>query len=173
MIIVIGKKDFVKNAKKLVEKKEYLICDGTGEEDDTFVKYARVVTMEGFNPPSKVIKGKLNTKDLDDVGISEDKLKKLEKKFYKGKEFRTVVMACIKDIVNSSDLHNIYVVLTNKAYKACGKKIVKMIHKNADVDFDFAFTYDDVSGDKSILKKSLKDSKIKTLGKVINKFEKN
>ena len=29
MIIVISKKDFEKNAKKLVEKKEYLICDGT------------------------------------------------------------------------------------------------------------------------------------------------
>lgn len=173
MIIVIGEKEFGKHAKKLVEKKEYLICDGTDNDNGSFAKYARVVTMDGFNPPAKVVKGKEKSHDLDDIGISRDKIKKLEKKYFHSKGFKTVVMACIKDIVNSDDGHNIFVVMTNKAYKACGKKTVKMIHKVAGVDFDFAYTYDDVKGDKSLLKVSLKNSKIKELAKVINKFEKN
>lgn len=170
MLIVISKKDFTKNAKKLVEKKDYLIADAMDSDDAELTKYSQVVTMDGFAPPHKLVKAKLED-DTDSIGIDDSKVKKLEKKFFKSKEFITATMACIKDVVTSHDAHNIFIVLNNKAYKAYGKKIVKMIHKLAGIHFDIAATYGDVDEDKSILKKTLKDSKIKDLSKVIKNFE--
>jgi hypothetical protein len=169
MIIVISKKDFEKNAKKLVEKKEYLICDGTDGESGSFTKYARVVSMDGFNPPAKLIKVKLSDDGYDE--IDSTKLKKLEKKYFKGKDFKTCVMACVKDIVTTDDAHNIFVVVTNKAYKTYAKKMIKSMEKLMDADFQFAYLYDDVKADKSLLKHTLKSSKVKALGKVIEKYE--
>lgn len=169
MIVIISKKDFQKNAKKLVEKKEYLICDGTDNDSGSFSKYSRVVSMDAFNPPAKLIKARLS--DGFDAEIDSDKVKKLEKKYFNQKEFKTVVMACIKDIVTTNDAHTLFIVLTNKAYKAYGKKIAKRIEKICDVEFDFVYLYDDIANNKNILKKTLKEDKIKKLSKLTKKFE--
>lgn len=80
MIIVMSEKQFKKNVKKLAEPKDYVVCDSTNDENGSLTKYSNVVSMEGFNPPAKLVKC---MKDKDFDTIDEEKLKKIERKFLK------------------------------------------------------------------------------------------
>lgn len=169
MLYLMSEKQFKKNAKKLVEPKDYIICDATDDENGSLTKYSNVVSMHNMNPTPKLVKVKLQ-KDFD--SIDEYKVEKMEKKFFKSKGFITSSMACVKGLLDQDCSINMFIVMRNKAYKVYGKKFAKRIKKLFDVEFDFIFTFEDYLDNKKIIKKDLQPKFAKQLTKSLSRLEK-
>lgn len=170
MIILINEKAWKKRAKKLVEAKNYIIFDVSGDETGALTKYANVVAMSGLNPPNKLVKARL---DKSGDVISKDKLKKLESKYLKGKDFRVATMAICKSLVKNDGDLNLFVVLRNKSYKAYAPKVKKRIEKILDVgDIACVYLYEDVEENKKILKRTMRGKHLKKLALNLRELEK-
>lgn len=168
MILLITEKAFKKNAKKIAKQADYLICDGTGDESgDIAIKFSNVVAMEGMNPPAKLVSAK---KKPDE--ISPDKLEKMERKYFKGTEFKSNLMAVVNGLLQTESSYNIIIILKSKVYKLYGKKIKKYFYKYFDVNFEFVYLWDEVEDCMSLLRKDLKKKQRKELGSELKKNEK-
>lgn len=159
MIIILPAKAFIKNAKKLVDPKDYFIFDATDDSDAKLMKYTNVISVDSLAPPSKL----LEAKKKEDV-LDERKLEKLEENFLKGANFEAAIIAVLKSYLEYNGKVNIFIVLSKAGYKYYAKKIAKKICKMHDIDFNFVYLWKDIEEDfKSVIKKSLSDRKIQHL----------
>jgi len=170
MIFVMSLKQFMKKKKKLAEAKDYIILDSTDSDAGDLKKFSGVITVDGFAPPKKLI----TEKEKEDAAIELDifKLEKIEKKYFKSKEFRNAAMGAVKALIEADRPFNVFVVIKNKAYKNFGDKIVKRIKKTFDINSDFVYSFDDLEGNKKLLKKDIKKETIGALRDRLNKLEK-
>lgn len=174
MIIIISEKMWRKKAKKLAEMKDYVICDATADDSGPITKYSNVVNMDGLAIPSKLIKikeNKENNRDDDDI-VDADKAKKMERRFFKKKDFKNSTMAILKSLLTHETGLNIFVVMKNKAYKTYASKVKKEMDKLIDTgDLEIIYLYDEVEENKKILKRDLKGSERKKLSKNLKKLQ--
>jgi hypothetical protein len=168
MIFIISQKQFLKNKKMLVKPKEYLIIDGTDDSSGDLRKFCNVITVDSFNPPAKVL-SYFDKKDISVDDIDEEKIKKVMKKYLKGKSFIVGVMGAAKAIVDASRPFNVLIVIKNKVYKHLSSKIVKRMKKL--LEFDFIYTFDDIEEKPKLLKKEITREDLKMLEKKLKKLE--
>ena len=175
MIIIISEKMWRKKAKKFAEIKDYVICDATSDDSGPITKYSNVVNMDGLAIPSKLIKVADTKKDRDyddDDILDKNKAKKMEKRFFKKKDFRISTMAILKSLLTHEEDLNIFVVVKNKAYKTYAAKLKKEMNKVIESgDLEIIYLYDEVEEDKKILKRNIKQGERKRLMKNLKKLQ--
>lgn len=154
MILIMSSKDWYKNKKKLVEPKDYMIVDGTEDDDGKLVAFTNMITIDGFNPPPKLTKlaSKEMDVDFDDI-IDFDSLEKLEENYFHGMKLTNAMMSVVAGQINS-DI-NLFVILRPKVFKKFKKKIIKRYKELFPVDFDFVELF---TGEVKDHKKSLRDA---------------
>lgn len=161
MIIIMKEKDFLKNAKKLVEPKDYLVVDGTDEDGGPLNRYTQMLAMPGLNPPTKCLKGK---DALDDERDIEEK----EERWLGSKDLFKSIATMLFTMNQYNGSFNIFVCLSKKAYNKYGEKICSIINKRAG--FKICRLYDDVG--KKWLEKDINPDKMKILDEVVKKMKK-
>ena len=72
MIFIMPIKTWKEYKKKLVSAKDYIIFDGTEDDDAYMSRFTNTVTMDGFNPPRKIVKAA--EQRFDDDIIDYDKI---------------------------------------------------------------------------------------------------
>jgi hypothetical protein len=158
----------MKYKKKLVEPKDYVIANGTEDESGNLAQFSNVVTMDGFNPPSKLVKAKSESDEDFDVFSVE----KLEKKYFKGQGFITVCMSCVGVMLEDRNKNiNVFVVIRNKVFKYYSKAIVKKFSKLFDVNFDFVYVFKEYDDMKKLLRKDLTSDQLDDLKSRLHKLE--
>ena len=170
MIIFMTEKQFLKNKKKLVEPKDYIICDCTDDATGELTKFSNTMSLDGLKPPSGLVK-LLSKGDLDE--IDPKKIEKLEKKFYNGAEFRNTALGLLMAFAKPGYDKNYFIVFKKKDYKICVKGIMKAIKRSIDIGDDkILFTFDDYEDNKKILKKNLSNETRKALNVSCTKLAK-
>lgn len=169
MIIFMTEKQFLKNKKKLVEPKEYIICDCTDDATGELTKFSNTMSLDGLKPPSGLVK-LLSKGDLDE--IDPKKIEKLEKKFYNGAEFRNTVLGLLMAFAKPGYDKNYFIVFKKKDYKICVKGVIKAIKRSIDIEDKIIFTFEDYEENKKILKKNLSSETRKALNASCNKLAK-
>lgn len=174
MIIFMTEKQFLKNKKKLVEPKDYVIGDCTDDASGDLTKFSNTISLDGLKPPSGLVK-LLSKGDVD--GIDPKKIEKLEKRFFKGSEFRNTMVGLLSAFAKPGYDKNYFIVFKKKDFEVCGKVIMKTIKKSIECDEDVIFTFEDVKENKKILRKNLTNSARNQLNesikKLIKKLEKD
>jgi len=160
-------KTFMKKKKKLVEPKDYVIMDATDTNKGELEKFSNVVHLENFSPSNKLIKAK----SQNDVDYDLFDIEKMEKKFFKGKGFRTSCLACVNALVENRNI-NVFIVVKGKVFKYYGETLAKKMRKLFNVDFDFVRTFKKWDDDKKYLKKDLDNSELDELREKLRKLEK-
>lgn len=169
MIFIMPIKTWKEYKKKLVSAKDYIIFDGTEDDDAYMSRFTNTVTMDGFNPPRKIVKAA--EQRFDDDIIDYDKIEELENKFFKGLTFKNSVVATVAGIIENGDI-NIFIVLKNKVYKMYKKKYTKAFNKMFPASFDFVYLVDDFSDIKPYLKDNLSRDELSELRNLLKKQEK-
>jgi hypothetical protein len=159
----------MKRKKKLVSPMDYLLIDGTDDSSGELRKFCNVITVDSFNPPTKVL-SYFDKKDISVDEIDEEKIKKIIKKYLKGKSFTVGVMGAAKALVEAGRPFNVFIIIKNKAYKHLSGKIVKKMKKL--LDFEYVYSYDEIEEKPKLLKKELDRDEIKKLEKKLKKLEK-
>lgn len=148
-LFILPLKFFDKNKKKLVEEKDYFLLDGTDSDDGDLHKFTNHINLEGIAPPPKLVKAQSKSGDDFEVAMSVFKIEEIEDKYFNSKEFKVAMLTTVKALVGSEGDMNVFVVMSNKAYKIYGEKIAKRINKVFDIGFNFCFTKKDLKdGDK-------------------------
>lgn len=159
MIYVVGERKFVREMREFIKAKDYAVIDATDGTDIGFAnKMKGVITKEALVPPSKVVKCKLEDYEWD---VDEDKINKMWKKFIKSDGFRQTMYALLEGFLNKD--MNVFIVISNNAYKAVGHKYAKAINLMLDSHIKFVYTYEDYLNDKSSLRRRLSDRDISRL----------
>ena len=179
MVYVISRKYLDKHAAKLVAPNEYIIIDGenlgsnaSGNEDPASQKYNHCIIRGGFCPERDTLN--LFRKKKDGKEISEKKLKRQLKEFYKSKDFIAACFMSMKaqSVYGADNDINVFVCLPTLVYKNIGPTIASLIQELAKVDFKFVHTEKEIKESKrEILEKSLKRKQLKTINKVVSKAE--
>lgn len=169
MIFIMSEKQFLKDKKKLVVPKDYIIVNSTNDDRSELTKFNMCTTVDAFDPPEKLIR--LIEKNDDDDLFDMDKLKKIEDKFFKGEDFIQSAMAVTKGVIDKNI--NAFIILRNKKYKLYGKKIKKAIQKVFKAaDVEFVHLYKDFSDNKKELSTKLSSSQISELRDALEDLEK-
>lgn len=173
MIFLLREKDFLRNKKKLVEPKDYMIFDATDDATGELAKFTNCVSVAGLKMPKTLIKLAQKLKDdrdfdFDSINITE--VEKREKKFFKTIDFLKAVDQ-IFAFQHHVD-HNVFVVFANSDFKAYEDRIVKRFRKIAGDASDIIFTMDDIDDSSKILRKGLSYSDISALKDSMTKIEK-
>lgn len=170
MIFIMSAKQWDKNKKKLVIPKDYFIFDATDDDNAKLDKFTNVITMSGFNPPSKLVKLIDKNENIDDI-IDMDKLEQLETNFFKGQQFNNALLSTVAGQLENDV--NIFIVLRNKVFKNYRKRILKAFTNTFDVGFNFAVIFSgDASENKKELKRSLSSNEVGELREILKKREK-
>lgn len=170
MIFILSAKDFIKNSKKLVEYKDYLIIDATDDDEPKLKQYQHAVTIDDFAVPSRLIRA--ISEDIDDF-IDIDSTEELQKKFFRGEKFLKSVLATMSTFADSNGAINIFIVVRNKAYKYYRKRFYSEFCKLIPDAFSFAYLMDKkVMKDKSLLTKDISEKELVSLKKKIKEKEK-
>lgn len=137
MIFIMSKKSWYKHKKKLVLPKDYMLIDGTEDDDAKLSSFTNCVTMDQFNPPIKLIKlvGKENSDDYRDI-LDYDRLDKLEENFFDSPNLHAAIMATVGGLLQGGDL-NIFLILRNKVFKYYKKRLKREFIKSIAVPFDY------------------------------------
>ena len=168
MIFVVSMKQFMKRKKKLVSPMDYLIIDGTDDSSGELRKFCNVITVDSFNPPNKAL-AYFEKKDVSVDEIDEEKVKKVIKKYLKGKTFTVGVMGAAKALVEAGRPFNVFIIIKNKAYKHLGGKIIKKMKKI--LDFEYIYSFDEIEEKPKLLKKEIDRDELKALSKKLKKLE--
>jgi hypothetical protein len=169
---LVSSKFWLKRAKKLVEYKDYILIDGTGDESGELSKFANVVSLDGFSMSKALIDAK---KNKDDERIDSDKRKIMERKFFdnKDKSFMLACMSVAKALIKHDGEVNIFIVIKNSAYKTYAKRMKKEMYKLlGDGDFEFIYMEEDIENDKKLLKKNIKSKALKGIYNSLADLEK-
>ncbi len=163
MIYVFAEKKFVKNAKEFIRAKDFAIIDATGGTDINFANRINgVITKEALIPPPKVVKSKLEDYGWD---VDEDVVAKMWKKFIKSNGFEETMYALLEGFLEKD--MNVFIVLSNKAYRAIGNKYAKAVNYMLDSHIKFVYTYEDYMNDKSSIKRRLSDRDVSRLKRIL------
>lgn len=163
-------KQWQKNKKKLIMPKDYMIFDGTEDDDAYMSRFTNTVTMDAFNPPVKLVK--LAEKEDSDDYIDYDKIETLEKKYFSGLALTNAIMATISGVIENGDM-NIFIVIRNKAYKIYRKRLKKVFTKLFPVEFDFIQIFSgEISDHKKDLRYSFSKEELSELKHVLRQREK-
>lgn len=163
MIYVIGEKKFVHNAKELIRPKDFAIIDATDGNGAVLNDKVRgVIVKEALIPPSKVVKFKLEECEWE---VDEDRVNKIWKKWLKSDGFVETIYALLEGFLKKN--MNIFIIISNKAYKAIGSKYAKAINYLLDSQIKFVYTFEDYRNDKDSLTRKLSEKDISRLTKVL------
>ena len=169
MIFIMSLKHWKKYKKKLIEPKDYIIFDGTEDDDGYMNRFTQNVTMDAFNPPVKLVK-LAQDDDYDEI-LSYDKIETLEKKFFNGVKLKNAILATISGIIENGDI-NIFIVMRNKAFKVYGKKLKKKFRQMFPTNFEFIEIFSgDIHDHKRSLRYSFSQRELHDLSKILQKRE--
>ena len=134
MIVIISKKDFLKNKKKLLKSGEYAICDTTGDSDIAELGAVKNCdeAFEDMDPPDSLIEG-----DLDAAKYE----KKLNGYLKAPAHMKCVALACAAMLTHDGAIDpdqkttkNVFIIFRTPVYKKLGKAIYKRWLKILDLD---------------------------------------
>lgn len=169
MIFIMSLKQWNKNKKKLVEPKEYIIVDGTDDDDAKMSSYTNVVTIDSFCPPARLIK-LLSKGDMDDI-MDVDRIEELEDRYFDGDGLTNAIVATIASLLEN-DI-NIFLVIRNKVYKQYRKKLRKKFITLLDVSAEFVKVFNgDVKEIRKDLQYTLSDEERSEMQESVHKLEK-
>lgn len=134
----MSKKSWYKHKKKLVQPKDYMLIDGTEDDDAKLSSFTNCVTMDQFNPPIKLVKliGKADhSDDYRDI-FDYDRLEKLEENFFDSPNLHAAIMATVGGLLQGDDI-NIFLILRNKVFKYYKKRFKREFVKSIAVPFDY------------------------------------
>lgn len=136
MIVIISKKDFLKNKKKFLKNGKYAICDTTGDRDIAELGSVKNCeeTFEDLDPADALVDGSIDSAKYD---------KKLSAYLKINAHTKAVALACGAMLKHDGKIDpdrstrkNVYVVFRNNVYKKLGKAIYKKWCKILDLDED-------------------------------------
>lgn len=113
-------KQWDKYKKKLVEPKDYIILDASGDDSTKLQGFVNVVTVSDIVMPPRLI-SLVKDEDFDDI-IDETEVRELEKSFFGSLKYRTTALAIIRGAVSGNDAYdskdvNAFIVLQDDAFK--------------------------------------------------------
>lgn len=125
MIVLISKKDFLKNSKGLLKGSNYGIIDGVGENDKDLDEFGAIRNADERFDVMNAPKAITSKSEIDMFRVRkkiDNYLEKLPRAF--------ACTAALQITTDDGDIDpdeklkkNVYVILTNKTYKALAKKI--------------------------------------------------
>lgn len=136
MIVIISKKDFLKNKKKLLKNGKYAICDTTGDHDIAELGSVKNCeeTFDDIDPAKSLVDGNLDSAKYD---------KKLAGYLKAPAHMKAVALACGAMMLHDGKIDperstrkNVYIIFRNDVYKKLGKAIYKKWSKILDLDDD-------------------------------------
>ena len=180
MIFLVSEKTFVKNAKKILKARDYVIIDGSdsGSIDDDAMHtdisttFNNVVVNGGFTPHHRLVDAL--KKDMKGRAKQETEAATTD-------EFVGAALAAVKGFTlqtnssasgNSSVQRNIFIVLPNRVYKLMRDIYAEHFHKLLGVDFQFVYTEEELMAKMKLLIKDLKRKKIDYLRERVVKVAK-
>ena len=171
-IVLLSQKQWSKNKKKLVEPKDYIIMDGTEDDDAKLSAFSNVITADSYALPQRLLKMADYDVDSNEI-IDYDKLEELESNFFDGTSLKNIILATVANVVGND--MNIFIVIRNKAFKMYKKSYKKAFNKLFDPnELGYSvltvFTGDmkDIKGD---LNKSLSERERKLLSEKVAERE--
>lgn len=183
MMFLISQKFLEKHDKKILKVRDYIIVDGSdaGEMDDdarhssVANRYNFVVINGGFTPHNRLIQSM--KEDLKEGIIADGKYswktENMLADFFGDRTFIGSVLSAVQGFLVESTgwdvQRNVFIVLPNKVYRLMGDKILTKFNELLEVDFQFIYSEQELTDDKKLLKKDLKEKKMKTLRKRIPK----
>lgn len=199
MIFLVSEKTFVKNAKKILKARDYVIIDGSdsGSIDDDAMHtdisttFNNVVVNGGFTPHHRLVDAL--KKDMKGRAKQETEAattgnwrfswatENMLSDFLKSDEFVGAALAAVKGFTlqtnssasgNSSVQRNIFIVLPNRVYKLMRDIYAEHFHKLLGVDFQFVYTEEELMAKMKLLIKDLKRKKIDYLRERVVKVAK-
>lgn len=172
MIIVIAAKDWLKNKKKLVDPKDYIILDCTDGQETSMRNFSETVTVDDFCIPSKLLS--VMNKDIGEEYVDLDNVETLEKNFFRGNKFASTVLATVSAFITAESDINIFIVIRNKAFKFYRKRFITEFCRVFPDISPYVHIYEDKHKDKikKILVKDLEAAEKNSLIKELKKKEK-
>lgn len=169
MIFIVGKKAFLKNAKQLIKKKDFVIIDATDDESGKLSNVISPVSVKDeLAPPAKLVDAILDP-DVYEYEIDKRKLKQIWKKWGKKKKCLEALYAIFRIMIEEN--LNVFIVLDTKAYKAMKDKYCEYVNGMMDSRIKFVYTYDEYLEDRNSLIRDLSKSDIKDLKSVLKDIE--
>lgn len=172
MIFLLSAKTWIKDCKKLVEDRNYLLVDAVDStEEADMTKFSNCIAIEYFCIPPKLLS--TMAQKIDDDYIDIDRVEILEKNFFRGKQFATGVLATMRTYLDSDGEINIFIVMRNRGYKYYRNRFKSEFCRVFPDAAPLVFLYD---GDKEKAKKGFKrelsNSEKEFLKKELSKKEK-
>lgn len=164
MIFIMSEKQFMKNKKKLIKVKDYMICDCS--DGKILNKFNNSIAMEELNPPKTLIK----MREANDRDYDYFRSEKLENKFFKGSGFQRSTMGVVKCLEVKGDI-NVFVILTNKGYKYFRKDIVKQMRRLINTERDFVYTFSDLRDNQRLLDHDYSDRYLDDIVSALHRCE--
>ena len=164
MIILIKEKQFLKDKKKLVAPKDYIIADATDDTTGELSKFSNTMSADMLKPPKQLV----NAINADSNKIDPDKIDMMMKKFFKSEEFIRCINGLVRIQIRSDK--NIFIVYKGKDFKTLGKKIFKKMRSMYEIDGDLFLLGEDVT--EKILHTKLQESTRRELDECCKKVEK-
>lgn len=136
MIVIISKKDFLKNKKKLLKNGKYAICDITGSSEIAELGSVKNCdeAFDDLDPSKALTEGNLDSAKYE---------KKLEAYLKINAHAKCIALACGSMLKHDGKIDpdqstkkNVYVIFRNDVYKKLGKVIYKKWCKILDLDDD-------------------------------------
>ena len=196
-IVLISAKKWSKKGKKLVAPMDYIGFDCT---NDTALQqeYSNIMSGSGMAAKRKIyepIDPNVSSSSRDDLSdladfeigkreemseaeIYNQKLKKLQKHFMRGKDFMLVMHNVCEAMINERGRINIFLIFENAQYKYMADRMQKYISKKllGDQMPNFILTYDDLKADwdhmKDTLSRPATDRELELLAGLLNAIEK-
>jgi len=171
MIFIMSMKQWEKNKKKLVQYKDYIIFDGTDDDDAKLSKFTNTVTMDAFCPPARLLK-LTSDKAFDSSEIIDlDKIEDLEDRYLNGVSMTNAILATVSGLCER-DI-NMFIVLRNKAFKTYKKRLRRRFITMFNVNIPFVYILDDTKECKKALRESLSEDELNVLSERLHKLEKD
>lgn len=175
MIFILSSKTWFKYKKKLVQPKDYMLIDGTEDEDAKLSSFTNCVTMDQYNPPIRLVKLLGKAEDSDDYRdiLDYDRLEKLEENFFDSPNLHAAMMATVGGLLQGDDI-NIFLVLRNKVFKYYAKRLKREFVKSISVSFDYITVFQSKKSPadyQQALHKSFTEKELEELEKALSERE--
>lgn len=171
MIFIVSKKAFLKNAKALIRKKDFVVIDATDDSSSTLSNIiSPVMTKDDLAPPSKCVMAELDP-DYYEYEIDKKKVRKLWKGWIKRSKVQNCLYAIFRILLEEN--LNIFIIISNKAYKALGDKYCTSINNELDSRIKFVYTYEEYRDDRESLIRDLSKDDTKILKELTKEMERD
>lgn len=155
MIFILSGKSWLKDCKKLVGYRDYLILDATDGDETKMSQFSQVVAMDNFCVPAKLL-SEMARKIGDEI-IDLDRVEVIEKEFFRSTKFATCVLATMRaylcaDSEMTKEI-NVFIIVRNKAFKYYRKRFASEFCRVFPDAAPLLFIYDEDKKEK--MKKAL------------------